>query len=288
VIGRFLRFNSLSLFFLAIFVVTIAAQSVVGLHDYNEQQSAHDGNEIGWWRFVRSSAFGVAVLENWQSEWLQFFLFILATVWFLQQGSPESKQLDKAGLESDAQQKVGSHAERNSPRWARPGGVVTRLYENSLLLAFGAIFVASWFTQSVTGWTEYNNDQEEHGEPTVGWSVYLTRPDFWAHAPELAVGIPRGRDDGRLRDLPSPARVTRVEARRRTARRDRANRVGPVMTGPGRHMARPYDAETSGSGLTMPTPCSRRVATIASARPRIAVDASLSGSARTIGSPSSA
>jgi uncharacterized protein DUF6766 len=179
VIGRFLRLNSLSLFFLAIFAVTIAAQSVVGLHDYNEEQSAHDGNEIGWWRFVRSSAFGVAVLENWQSEWLQFFLFILATVWFLQQGSPESKQLDNAGLESDAQQKVGSHAERNSPRWARPGGVVTRLYENSLLLAFGAIFVASWFTQSVTGWTEYNNDQEEHGEPTVGWSVYLTRPDFW-------------------------------------------------------------------------------------------------------------
>jgi hypothetical protein len=178
-VTRFLRANSLSLFFLAIFLGTIVAQSIVGLHEYNERQSAHDQNEIGWWRYVRSSPFGVAVLENWQSEWLQFFLFILATVWLLQQGSPESKQLDQAGLESDEMQKVGSHAERGSPRWARPGGWRTRLYENSLLIAFGTIFVASWFAQSVTGWTEYNDEQEAHREPTVSWATYVTRPDFW-------------------------------------------------------------------------------------------------------------
>ena len=176
---RFLQRNSLSLFFLGIFALTIVVQSIVGLHDYNEEQSAHDLDKLGWWRYVRSSAFGVAVLENWQSEWLQFFLFILATVWLLQEGSPESKELDKAGLESDDEQRVGSAAERNSPRWAKVGGAVTRLYENSLLLAFGAIFVASWFAQSVTGWTEYNDEQEAHGEPTVSWSLYLTRPDFW-------------------------------------------------------------------------------------------------------------
>jgi hypothetical protein len=47
-------------------------------------------------------------------------------------------------------------------------------------------------------------------------------------------------------------------------------------------------AETSGRGLTIPTPCSRFVAAIASARARIARDTSASGSASTIGSPSSA
>jgi uncharacterized protein DUF6766 len=178
-VSKFLRANSLSLFFLAIFMVTIVAHSIVGLHDYNEEASAHDQDEIGWSRYIRTSEFGVAVLENWQSEWLQFFLFVLATVWFLQQGSPESKPLDQAGLESDEMQKVGSHAERRSPRWAKPGGWRTRLYENSLVLAFGTIFLASWFAQSVTGWTEYNNHQEEHGDPTVSWGVYITRPDFW-------------------------------------------------------------------------------------------------------------
>jgi uncharacterized protein DUF6766 len=177
--AKFLTTNSLSLFFLAMFLVAVFAQSIVGLHDYNEEASAHDQDEIGWGRYIRTSEFGVAVLENWQSEWLQFFLFILATVWLLQQGSPESKPLDQAGLESDDAQKVGSYAESGSPRWAKVGGLRTRLYENSLLITFGVIFVASWFAQSATGWTEYNNRQEEHGEPTVSWATYVTRPDFW-------------------------------------------------------------------------------------------------------------
>jgi hypothetical protein len=47
-------------------------------------------------------------------------------------------------------------------------------------------------------------------------------------------------------------------------------------------------AETSGSGLTMPTPCSRFVAAIASASATIARETSASGSTSTIGSPSSA
>jgi hypothetical protein len=46
--------------------------------------------------------------------------------------------------------------------------------------------------------------------------------------------------------------------------------------------------ETRGSGLTMPTPCSRFVAATASARAMIACETSASGSADTMGSPSSA
>ena len=39
-----------------------------------------------------SSEFATAVLENWQSEYLQFTLFIILTVWLIQRGSPESKE----------------------------------------------------------------------------------------------------------------------------------------------------------------------------------------------------
>ena len=39
-------------------------------------------------------------MENWQSEYLQFTLFILATVWLVQKGSPESKPLGQEGGES--------------------------------------------------------------------------------------------------------------------------------------------------------------------------------------------
>ncbi len=178
-IARFLRSNSLSLFFLAIFLASLAGESVVGWLDYNEEQVQHASETISYGRFLYSSDFGADVLENWQSEWLQFCLFILATVWLLQRGSPESKELEKAGLESDEEQKVGEGADEASPLWARVGGVRTRLYENSLLLAFSVIFFASWFAQSVANWSEYNSQQEEHKDPTVSYGLYLTRPDFW-------------------------------------------------------------------------------------------------------------
>ncbi len=176
---RFLRLNSLALFFLAIFLASVAAESVVGLHAYNEEAAQHGSEELSWSRFVYSSEFGSAVLENWQSEWLQFCLFVIATVWLLQQGSPESKELDKAGLESDEEQKIGDHADASSPSWARVGGLRTRLYENSLLIAFAIIFFGSWFAQAVTNWSEYNGLQEDHDDPKVSFATYLTRPDFW-------------------------------------------------------------------------------------------------------------
>ena len=59
------------------------------------------------------------MLENWQSEYLQFTLYIVGTVWLIQRGSPESKELDKAGGESDEEQKVGEHADRATRRRGR-------------------------------------------------------------------------------------------------------------------------------------------------------------------------
>ena len=117
--------------------------------------------------------------ENWQSEYLQFTLFMLATVWLLQRGSPESKELDKSGRESERDQKIGKHARSDSPLWARVGGIRTALYSNSLLIAMALIFLGSWFAQSVTGWTEYNADQSEHGESHVSWLSYVGSADFW-------------------------------------------------------------------------------------------------------------
>lgn len=175
----FVRENSLGLFFLALFLAVVSAQSVVGWLDHNEEARAHDAAEYSYGRYVSSSHFGQAVLENWQSEYLQFTLFIVLTVWLLQRGSPESKELDRAGLESDKDQLVGAHARSDSPRWAKTAGLRRRLYENSLLLVMVAIWLGTWFAQSVTGVTEYNTERLDHNQDPVSWAQYLGRPDFW-------------------------------------------------------------------------------------------------------------
>jgi Domain of unknown function (DUF6766) len=136
---RFLKQNSLSIFFLVLFLAALAGQAIAGHADFNEQAIRHGDPEMSLSRYVLSSEFGVDVMENWQSEYLQFTLLVATTVWLLQRGSPESKELDKAGRETDEQQKVGKYAQQNSPRWAKVSGIRRTIYENSLLLVMGTI-----------------------------------------------------------------------------------------------------------------------------------------------------
>ena len=171
--------QSLTLFFLAIFALSLVGQSFAGLHDFNAEQAAHGGDQYSYWRFIVSSQFGGDVMENWQSEFLQFSLLILATVWFVQRGSTESKQVEKVGLETDKDQKLGEHAPANAPRWAKARDWRRKVYENSLGLAMLAIFFGTWFAQSLTNWTAYNAEQTEHGDPTVTWVSFLGQADFW-------------------------------------------------------------------------------------------------------------
>jgi hypothetical protein len=176
---KFVKENSLSLFFLAIFLLALVGQAIAGHNLYNEEAVAHKESTISFWRYLTSSDFGNAVMENWQSEYLQFALFAMATVWLLQKGSPESKELDKAGTESDEEQKVGRWAREDSPRWAKLGGVRTEIYTNSLIIAMTLVFLGSWFAQSVTGWTDYNQEQHAHGDPRLSWWSYVGSSQFW-------------------------------------------------------------------------------------------------------------
>src|SRR5918997_1518864 len=175
----FLKHNSLSVFFLVLFLGALVLQAVAGHADFNEDQDRHGNPHMSLGRYVLSSEFGTAVLENWQSEYLQFTLFILMTVWLLQRGSPESKRLHKAGTESDEEQKVGRHATAKSPAWAKVDGLRRRLYENSLLVVMAAIWVGSWLAQSITGVAQYNAERFDHNQLAVSWFEYLGRPDFW-------------------------------------------------------------------------------------------------------------
>jgi hypothetical protein len=174
-----IRDHSLSLFFLVIFLAALVGQAIAGHALHNNEAVAHHNETMSFWRFLRSSDFGNAVMENWQSEYLQFMLFMLATVWFVQRGSPESKEPGEAGRESDQKQRIGGHAQSDSPEWAKAGGFKTAIYSNSLLIVMSIIFFGSWFAQSVTGWTAFNAEQVDHHEATVSWLGYLGSADFW-------------------------------------------------------------------------------------------------------------
>ena len=176
---RFLRDNSLGLAFGVLFLFVLLGQSVAGLADFNQQQITEGLDPVSYTRYITSANFGTDVAENWQSEYLQFFLYIFLTIWLVQRGSPESKPLDEVGRESDEDQKVGRYADEDSPRWARAGGWRLGLYSNSLGIVMGLLFLGSWLTQSIAGVAAYNEEQLGNLEDPVSWGKYLLEPDFW-------------------------------------------------------------------------------------------------------------
>jgi hypothetical protein len=178
----FVRTNSLSLVFGGLFLAALIGQAFAGLAEYNNQQVTDGLATVTFGRYVTSADFAVDVTENWQSEYLQFLLYIVLTVWLVQRGSPESKPLDNAGRESDEEQKVGAYAGPDSPRWARVGGWRTKLFSSSLGLVMGSVFLACWLVQSVAGWSTFNEDQLRQLQDPVSWLSYVGSADFWSRS----------------------------------------------------------------------------------------------------------
>ncbi|MEN3264581.1 DUF6766 family protein [Pseudonocardia sp.] len=176
---RVLRDNGLGIVFGALFLLMLVGQAISGHAYFNDQQISEGGEPVSLAHYLTSSSFGVDVVENWQSEYLQFFLYIFGTVWLVQRGSPESKDIDKAGPESDADQHIGPHTRADSPRWARPGDWRTVVFSRSLGLVMGGIFLLSWGAQSVVGWAAYNAEQIGSRQDPVTWLAYLGEPEFW-------------------------------------------------------------------------------------------------------------
>jgi hypothetical protein len=181
-VKAFVRDNALGLAFGVGFLLTLAGQSVAGLLDFNNQQLADGTDPVGYLDYVTSSAFAVDVAENWQSEYLQFLLYVFGTVWLFQRGSPESKPWHQLGRESDRDQLTGRHVTPGSPAWAKAGGWRTAVFSRSLGLLMGAIFLLCWIAQAVAGWAAYNSEQLAEREDPVSWVGYVGSADFWSRS----------------------------------------------------------------------------------------------------------
>jgi hypothetical protein len=176
----FLRDNGLSIGAALLFLSALVGQAFAGWHAFNNQQHADGLGTLTLGQYLGSSSFAVDVAENWQSEYLQFLVFILMTIWLVQRGSTESSELDKSGLESDKDQKVGRHAEPESPAWARAGGWRTRAYSWSLFALMSTIFVGSWLAQLVAGWASFNEIRLSRLQDPLSVGGYFLDADFWS------------------------------------------------------------------------------------------------------------
>ena len=81
----------LSLGFCALFFITWLGQGIAQWQRYTDEQRDH-GEPVEVGNFI--SDFSASTLENWQSEFLQLFSFVVLAAVFIHRGSAESKDSD--------------------------------------------------------------------------------------------------------------------------------------------------------------------------------------------------
>src|SRR5690606_26979506 len=91
-----LKDNGLLLANLLLFVLFLGGMTVAGWQTTNEELTEHESAAIGLVAYLGSGAYGEAVFENWESEFLQMGMYVVLTVFLFQKGSAESKPQDAA------------------------------------------------------------------------------------------------------------------------------------------------------------------------------------------------
>ena len=175
---KILRENGLSIVFGLFLVLFLIAQAVTGMYEYNDDQQEHGQPTVDFVGYLGTSHFLEATMENWESEFLQMFAFVILTAYLFQKGSAESKKLDEPEpVDRDPRK---SRNKKDAPWPVRKGGPILKLYEYSLSLAFLLLFLGAFVLHAVGGAGEYNQNQREHGSrEEVSTLQYMGTSRFW-------------------------------------------------------------------------------------------------------------
>ena len=175
---RILHENGLSIVLLGLFFVFLIGQGIAGHLQHNQDLQEHGQPAIALEEYLSSDHFLEATAENWESEFLQMSAYVLLSVFLYQKGSSESKKPD----DHEAVDTVSRRSLKDVPWPVRHGGVISKLYENSLSLVFLLLFFGSFMLHAIAGARLHSKDQELHGKPPISVSEYLATSRFWFEA----------------------------------------------------------------------------------------------------------
>jgi hypothetical protein len=174
---RWTRDHGLLLANLALFLLFLLGMVLAGVRAYNADQLSHHLTAVSLWGYLHTGSFVEATFENWESEFLQMGMYVALTAYLFQRGSSESKPIDGPAPQDDDPR--GADKRKPVPWPVRQGGVVLRLYENSLAALFVVLFALSIALHAAGGARAYSDEQRAHGEAAVSVWGYARTSQFW-------------------------------------------------------------------------------------------------------------
>jgi len=171
-----LKNNGLSITFFLFFLITLVGQIYTGMIQHNEQLIDEGGSPVNLVTYLQTGHFLQSTFENWESEFLQMGLYVVLTIWLFQKGSSESKPLD----EDSPADRPPSPTRPGAPWPVRRGGWVLTVYENSLGIAFFALFALTFWLHALGGLKAHNTEQVLKGKTDMLtlWE-FMGTSEFW-------------------------------------------------------------------------------------------------------------
>lgn len=167
--------NSLSIVFIALFILAMIAQAFFGWKEHNQTLTDLGAAEISFAAYLASGHFFSATFENFQSEFLQMALYVILTVSLRQVGSAESKDPDKL----EEVDRVPDPTRPDAPGPVKKGGWRLVIYQHSLSIAFITLFFLSWAGHLYGSYKEFNLEETLHGKAKKALIEFLSEPQFW-------------------------------------------------------------------------------------------------------------
>jgi hypothetical protein len=162
---NWLRDNGLTLVLMSLFLATFAGQCLSGFFAENNERMLEGAPELSAPAYLVSGAFLSSVFENWESEFLQMWAYVMLTAYLFQRGSPESRDPD------DDEPRSG---DRNEPR-----SIGQWLYAHSLGLALLALFLVSFLLHWFNSARDAAEQAANRGIQSPTLLTHLGDPQLW-------------------------------------------------------------------------------------------------------------
>jgi hypothetical protein len=167
-IWKFLKDNSLSLTFGALFLCALFGQSFSGWKFYNGQLADHQLPQISFGKYLGTGTFLDAAFCNWQAALLQLACLIIFSEELYQRGASHSRKPEKGGHKQSNRSKSHKHPKHQS--W---------VYRNSLSLAFVGIVSATFILHVIFGTMSFNEDRALQHQSPLTVAQFFVSSKFW-------------------------------------------------------------------------------------------------------------
>jgi hypothetical protein len=174
---KWLRDNGLTLALTALFVLSVVGQGWAGWLAEAEEQTRHGQTAPELFDYLESGALLSALFENWESEFLQMWAFVMLTAYLIQKGSPESRKPDEENPQ-DRDPRLDEN-KPDAPWPVRLGGVARAVYSHSLGFALLALFIGSFVLHWINSARHAAEEAQAHGEALPGLVERLAEAEFW-------------------------------------------------------------------------------------------------------------